>query len=120
MFGMGWPELLVIGVVAFFVLGPERLPNAARDAARMIRQLRTMAQGMSEDLKAHMPEKDGFGLDDFREVRDEFRDLRDLHPRRLVSKALLDEGDEPAEPTVTTAGRTLTPGAVPPYDVDAT
>src|ERR1700750_2830281 len=93
-FGLGWAEVLVIGLVAFFVFGPERLPGMARDAARVIRQLREMAQGVGDDLKQHIPDKDGFGLEEFREVRDEFRDLRDLNPTRMVGKALFDDGTE--------------------------
>jgi sec-independent protein translocase protein TatB len=128
-FGMGWAELLVCGLVAFFVFGPERMPAMARDAARLVRQLRQMAQGVSDDLKQHMPDKDGFGLEDFREVRDEFRDLRDLHPKRMVTRALFDDDASglPATSTATlAASRTahtrpdLAPGEVPPYDIDAT
>lgn len=35
MFGIGWAELLVIGVVALLVVGPEKLPEAARAAGRI-------------------------------------------------------------------------------------
>jgi sec-independent protein translocase protein TatB len=126
-FGLGWAEVLVIGLVAFFVFGPERLPGMARDAARLIRQLREMAQGVGDDLKQHMPEKDGYGLEEFREVRDEFRDLRDLNPKRMVTKAFFDDGTEGqavaatgALATATNASRAPIPGASPSYDVDAT
>lgn len=129
-FGLGWAEILVIGLVAFFVFGPERLPTMARDAARLIRQLREMAQGVGDDLKQHMPDKDGFGLEEFRDVRDEFRDLRDLNPKRMMSKALFDDGAVGQEVAATTAlattavatsvARAPQPGGVPSYDVDAT
>lgn len=35
MFGIGWAELVVIGVVALLVVGPEKLPEAARAAGRI-------------------------------------------------------------------------------------
>jgi sec-independent protein translocase protein TatB len=39
-FGIGLPEILMIAVVALIVLGPERLPEAARSAGKAIRELR--------------------------------------------------------------------------------
>lgn len=35
MFGIGWAELVVIGIVALLVVGPEKLPEAARAAGRI-------------------------------------------------------------------------------------
>lgn len=116
MFGMGWPELLVVGLVGFFVFGPERLPGVAKDAARLINQLRTMAQGAADDLKQHVPDGKDYGLDDLRE-------LRDLHPKRMMSKAFF-EDPSPALATVTMtpAARAASADAnhVPRYDIDAT
>ncbi|HEV7208526.1 MAG TPA: twin-arginine translocase TatA/TatE family subunit [Mycobacteriales bacterium] len=124
MLGFNWPELLVIGLVGFFVFGPERLPVKIREATLMLRKLRDMAQSATDDLKAQLPDGDDLGLSDLRE-------LRELHPRRIMSRALFD--DEPATVNPTPAvgveaaasGASAAPmavvvGAVPPYDVDAT
>lgn len=35
MFGIGWAELVVIGIVALAVIGPEKLPEAARAAGKL-------------------------------------------------------------------------------------
>jgi len=40
MFGIGFSELFVIAVVALVVLGPKRLPNAARFAGLWVRRAR--------------------------------------------------------------------------------
>ena len=40
MFDVGFVELLVIGVVALLVLGPERLPAAARTVGGLLRKAR--------------------------------------------------------------------------------
>ena len=40
MFDIGFSELLVIAVVALLVLGPERLPTAARFAGLWVRKAR--------------------------------------------------------------------------------
>ena len=41
MFDVGFVELLVIGVVALLVLGPERLPAAARTVGGLLRKARS-------------------------------------------------------------------------------
>ncbi|HET9496282.1 MAG TPA: Sec-independent protein translocase protein TatB [Chloroflexia bacterium] len=43
-FGIGLPEILLIAVVALIVLGPERLPEAARAAGKAIRDLRNAVE----------------------------------------------------------------------------
>ena len=40
MFDIGFTELLLLGVVALLVLGPERLPHAARMAGAWIAKIR--------------------------------------------------------------------------------
>jgi sec-independent protein translocase protein TatB len=40
MFDVGFSELVLIGVVALVVLGPERLPGAARTAGTILRRAR--------------------------------------------------------------------------------
>ena len=107
---VGWPELILLAVIGLVVLGPERLPKAASDAAKMLRQLRTMARNASADLKAEL----GPEMADI--------DLASMHPRRVVQSVLWDEDDAPGASTP--AGRSgpppLEPGETPPYDADAT
>lgn len=118
MFGIGWAEFLVLGLVGLFLFGPERLPGLAKDAARLIRQLRQMAQGVTDDLKAELgPEVHEMGLESLRELRE----LREFSPRRLVTRTLFDDepADLPARPMSVSVGPRS--GATPPpYDVDAT
>jgi sec-independent protein translocase protein TatB len=40
MFGISFSELLLVGLVALLVLGPERLPGAARTAGLWIGRLK--------------------------------------------------------------------------------
>jgi sec-independent protein translocase protein TatB len=101
---LGWGELIVLAIIGLIVLGPDKLPKAASDAAKMLRQLRTMARSATADLKAEL----GPEMADI--------DLASLHPRRFVA-SVLDDEDEPyrgREPT------TLAAGERPPYDADAT
>jgi Tat protein translocase TatB subunit len=78
---LGFGEILVIAVVGFFVFGPDRLPKAAAEAGRMLRQLRQMATQARTDLKSELgPELANVPI-------------RSLNPRRMVKDLLLaDEG----------------------------
>jgi sec-independent protein translocase protein TatB len=79
MFGIGPMELAVLAIVGLIVLGPERLPGFARQAAQMIRTLRDMATGAREQLRDELgPE--------FADV-----DLRNLNPRTAVRRVLFDD-----------------------------
>jgi len=103
---LGWSELIVLAMVGLIVLGPDRLPKAASDAAKMLRQLRGMARNATADLKAEL----GPEMADL--------DLASLHPRRIVSSALWEDDEERVPPTRSQAP--LTAGETPPYDADAT
>ena len=50
MFDIGFVELLICGVIALLVLGPERLPTAARAAGRWIGGARRMVSQFSSEL----------------------------------------------------------------------
>src|SRR5947199_5460604 len=108
---VGWSELLVLAVIGLVIFGPDRLPKAAADAARALRQLRSLARGAAADLKAEL----GPEMADL--------DLASLHPRRLVASVLDD--DEAGAVDVRPMSRpqvmtpALAPGQAPPYDADA-
>jgi sec-independent protein translocase protein TatB len=82
MFGIGPLELAVIVVVAIVLFGPDRLPEFARTAARLLRQVRQLVNNAQNDLRS--------------ELGPEFADLdvRDLNPRSFVRKHLLDGMDD--------------------------
>jgi Tat protein translocase TatB subunit len=53
---LGTGELLVIFLVALVVLGPNKLPDAARQAGKMMAELRRLSGGFQDEMRAAMRE----------------------------------------------------------------
>ncbi|MGN6724003.1 MAG: sec-independent translocase [Marmoricola sp.] len=113
MFGISLPEMMIIAFVAIIMFGPERMPELARSAARLLKNLRALASKTQEDLR--------------RELGPEFADLRltDLDPRQAIRRHVLDGLDldsNASAPTDRTADAvaTLSADERPPFDADAT
>lgn len=51
MFNIGGGELLVIMLIALIVLGPSRLPDAARQVGKTMGDLRRLSQGFQNEMK---------------------------------------------------------------------
>ena len=105
MFGIGWPEIFMIGMVGVIVFGPDKLPDLARQAGTFIRTVRRMAENAKNDLGREIGE-DFSGLQ-----------LRDLDPREVVRKNILEAADDPP---AAKSSRELRPDERPPFDPDAT
>ncbi len=70
----GGQELLVIAVIALLVFGPERLPELARDAGKLLARLRSETQRNMGELKR---------VGEIQQLQAELKDLRrDLHGAR--------------------------------------
>ena len=54
MFDIGFLELALIAVLALIVLGPERLPGAARSVGKFAARARTLARGLQTQLREEM------------------------------------------------------------------
>lgn len=53
---LGWAEVAVIVVVALVVLGPDKLPGAARQIGNVIRQVRRISTGFQQELQNALDE----------------------------------------------------------------
>lgn len=116
MFGINGGELLVLIAVAILIVGPERMPEYAKQLREWVQSLRDLVTVNKDRLKAEV------GDDvDWKQL-----DPRQYDPRRIVREALY----EPSAPVAgaaaaTAAGAAATPAppepASPaPYDVEAT
>ncbi len=64
MFDIGFSELVLIGLVALIVIGPERLPRVARTVGHLIGRLQRYVADVKSDINREVE------LDEFRKTRD--------------------------------------------------
>ena len=64
MFDIGFSELLVIGVVALIVIGPEKLPRLARTLGHLAGKLQRYVSDVKADINREIE------LDELRKMRD--------------------------------------------------
>ena len=77
MFGdLGFGELIGLAVLALILVGPDRLPTVAADAAKLIKKLRGYASTATEQIKESL----GPGYEDLKP--------EDLHPKNFIKKQL--------------------------------
>lgn len=58
MFDIGFSELLVVFVVGLLILGPERLPTAAKTAGLWIRKIRRSIQSVQREINAQLDQEE--------------------------------------------------------------
>ena len=68
MFDVGFSELVVIGVVALVVIGPERLPKVARTVGLLVGRLQRYVNDVKADINREME------LDELRKIQTQFQD----------------------------------------------
>jgi sec-independent protein translocase protein TatB len=68
MFDIGFSELLVIGVVALIVIGPERLPKVARTAGHLYGRMQRYVASVKTDISQEMQ------LDELRRAGQSFKE----------------------------------------------
>ena len=111
MFGVGLPEMALIALVAVLVFGPDKIPDLARQAGAMLRKARQFANAARDELRTELGP-------DYADL-----ELKDLDPRTIVRRHIVEAMEE--EPEVATRPkrrglRPLAAGELPPYDAEAT
>jgi sec-independent protein translocase protein TatB len=104
-FDIGFSEIVVIGVVALIVIGPERLPKVARTLGHMFGRLQRYVNEVKADINREME------LDELRKLQSQVQSAaRDIEQSvthaahemesgvRSVEAQLNEAGKEPAEP----------------------
>jgi sec-independent protein translocase protein TatB len=122
-FGLTFEKMLLIGLIAVMIIGPERLPRAAEGFSRMVRKAGEYLRATKSRVRDEMgPEIDDV---DWRKL-----DPRQYDPRRIIRDALMEE-PQPATPVQAreTIAEPVAPRTVPqefsatnrpPFDPEAT
>jgi sec-independent protein translocase protein TatB len=81
-FDIGLGEVLGLAVLAMFLVGPERLPKVAGEAAKWVKKIRELANSATAELKENL----GPGFEDLQP--------NDLNPKTFVKKQISEMLDE--------------------------
>ena len=117
-------KILIIGIIAVLLLGPQRLPVYAQKLADFVKAVRRFADTAKERMREEMGP-------DFDDVDWQKLDPRQYDPRRIIRDALLDSpssGAEAAAAATVTAAKVRAPAPVvplaagepAPFDAEAT
>jgi len=104
MFGISFSELLLVGLVALLVLGPERLPGAARTAGLWVGRLKRSFNAIKQEVEREI------GADEIR---------RQLHNEHILSleeeaRKIMQPQQPPAQPAAQPGTQPQTPPASQP------
>ena len=114
MFGISFSELLLVGLVALLVLGPERLPGAARTAGLWIGRLKRSFNAIKMEVEREI------GADDIRRQLHNEHILQMEQEAKRILNPLVPPAQPPATPeTPVTPAATAAPAqpaAVPPSE----
>lgn len=128
MFDIGFFELCIIGVVALLVLGPERLPHAARMTGAWIGKFRRTALSVREELerevnayeaeqriKAHLDKHaEDIGLNELNQsIKDTQEQLRNGILDDATLKEIEERGLQEYSELLSTQAETNAPEALP-------
>jgi len=91
-FDIGAGEILGLAILGVILVGPERLPHVASQAAKLVKKLRALSQTATSELRENL----GPGFENLQPT--------DLNPMTFIKKQLadaLDENQKPAAKKIT-------------------
>jgi sec-independent protein translocase protein TatB len=98
MFDIAFTELLIIGVVALIVIGPERLPKVARTVGAWLGRLNRYVGQVKQDIDREMK------LDELRKVQ---KDMQDTAQRyEIMANQRVQEVESSVQASVEEVGKT--------------
>lgn len=82
MFNIGGGEIIGLLLLGMILIGPDRMPSVAADAAKFLIKLKNIAQNTTNELKENL----GPGY--------EHLQVKDLHPKAFIKKHIGDVIDK--------------------------
>ncbi|HIF50660.1 MAG TPA: twin-arginine translocase subunit TatB [Thiotrichaceae bacterium] len=90
MFDIGFWELVIMALVALVIIGPERLPDFARDAGRWIRKIRLFIQSAKREVEKELKLDE---LNDLNESIDHVDGLLKQAPDRILKDQMIGKNE---------------------------
>jgi sec-independent protein translocase protein TatB len=90
-FDIGGGEIIGLAILGLILVGPERLPKLASDAALLVRRIQRLSQAATQELRENL----GPGFENLQPA--------DLHPKTFLRKQLaeaLAQTDSESKPVV--------------------
>jgi sec-independent protein translocase protein TatB len=125
MFGIGWSEFVVIGVVALIAIGPKELPGVLRMVGQSLGKIRRMANEFQGQFQEAMREAE------MADVKKEIEDLStsatdlakidpiaDANAGREIDRVVSESPVDIAPPVETPSAAEATPLPAPPSPVE--
>lgn len=85
MFNIGGGEIIGLAILGLILVGPDRMPSLAADAARYLNKLKKFAQSATNELKENL----GPGYEDLQ--------VSDLNPKKFIKKTIGDAMEQAEE-----------------------
>lgn len=76
MFDSGFLEMLIVGIIALIVVGPERLPGVAAKAGKMVGKMKAFVANTREDIEKEIRSDEMRSMLD--QQKEEISELRDM------------------------------------------
>lgn len=112
MFDVGFQEIVLIGVIALMVIGPERLPSVARSVGLWVGKIQRFVAGVKSDIASELKTDELRSLltnqeDQIRELKEMVNETRsDLEKTAKTASDSLSEGMDGAVDQVRDAAET--------------
>lgn len=128
LFGVGPLEALLVGVIAFILVGPDRFPELARQAGKWYRVARAFTadvmedvQGAVKEIEAEVDATTGGGLRSIRELTESSTSLlsearADLEAATSSAQAAMESTNATAETAVVSESEAATPEPVATFE----
>jgi sec-independent protein translocase protein TatB len=85
MFNLGGGEIVGLAILGLILMGPDRMPSVAADAARYLNKMKKFAQNVTNELKENL----GPGYEDLQ--------VSDLNPKKFIKKTIGDAMEQVEE-----------------------
>ena len=115
--GLSLEHLVLLGIAGLFILGPDKLPEAARWLGHTLRTIRSWASETREQMQSEL----GPDFDELRKPLHELTTLRSLNglhrlnPTTALARYLLDNPTRTTEPTQPSTTSPIPPTGARPH-----